>query len=75
MLEWTHAITNKVLELITSVPAHPTVYDKQGCTWDEGLNFANIYISERALVMILDAASLHQKYFSHHNSAVNALGT
>ena len=38
---------------------------------DEGLNFANIYISERALVMILDAASLHQKYLRRHTSAVN----
>jgi len=25
--------------------------------------------------MTLDAASLHHKYFSHHTSAVNALGT
>jgi len=38
---------------------------------DEGLDFANIYISERALVMILDAASLHRKYFRCHTSAVN----
>jgi len=75
MLEVIHAITNKVLEPITFVLAYPTVYGRQGCTWDEGLNFANFYISERALVMILDAASLHQKYFSHHTSAVNALGT
>ena len=75
MLEWIHAITNKVLELITFVLAYPTVYGRQGCTWDEGLNFASIYISEIALVMILDAASLHQKCFSCHTNVVNALGT
>ena len=66
---------NEVLEPITFVLAYPTVYGRQGCTWDEGLNFANIYISERALVMIFDAASLYQKYLRHHTSAVNALGT
>ena len=65
----------EVLELITFILAYPTVYGRQGCTWDEGLNFANIYISEKALVMISDAALLHQKYFSRYTSAVKALGT
>jgi hypothetical protein len=37
-------------------------------------NFANTYISERALVMILDAASLYQKYHGHHASAVSVSG-